>query len=397
MAGQTASTEWHQWRGANRDGKSLETGLLKQWPAGGPALVWKATGMGLGYSGPALTGNRIYCMGDGPDGCEAYALDVATGKRAWTAKVGRPGECGGFVGPRATPTVDGQAVYVLGQFGDLVCLNAATGQEGWRKSLTKDFGGGVPGWGYSESPLVDGPLVVCAPGGAKGTVVALNKQTGAVVWQSAGYKDGAHYTSIVAADIGNTHQYIHFSSASLVGLGATDGKVLWRAARAGKTAIVPTPIYADGQVFVTSGYGVGHNSFKIAGAGGQFTATPAYEGREFANHHGGVILHEGHLHGHSDAGGWMCMEFKTGKIAWQNRGVGKGAIGFADGHFYMRSEGGKGTVALVEASPAAYTEKGRFDQPDRSNKNSWPHPVIAGGKLYLRDQDVLLCYDVKGK
>ncbi|MGD0093925.1 MAG: PQQ-binding-like beta-propeller repeat protein, partial [Planctomycetota bacterium] len=338
---------------------------------------------------------KIFIMGDVAGACSLIALDAAAGKQVWTARIGKAGECGSYAGPRGTPSVDGGLVFALGQFGDLVCVQAATGQAVWHKSLTTDFKGGVPGWGYAESPLVDGPLLVCTPGGRQAAIVALNKTTGVPVWQCSEFKDGAHYSSPIMAEIGGIRQYIQLTAERVAGVAANNGKLLWQAARQGKTAVVTTPVYADNEVFVTSAYGVGHNAFKITAAGGQFSAEQLYSGKEIENHHGGVVLVGGHLYGHSDHGGWTCMEFKTGKVVWQNGGVGKGSVTCADGRLYTRSENPKGTVALVEATPGGYKESGRFDQPGRSKLNSWPHPVVCGGKLYLRDQDILLCYNVK--
>jgi outer membrane protein assembly factor BamB len=159
--------------------------------------------------------------------------------------------------------------------------------------------------------------------------------------------------------------------------------------------VVPTPIYADGFVYVTSGYGVGCNLFKINSRDGKFSVDQVYANKVMVNHHGGVIKVGDYVYGFSDSKGWTCQDFKTGDAKWQQRDkLGKGSLVYADGRFYLRSESGRGTVALIEASPQGYREHGRFDQPDRSSENSWPHPVVAGGKLYLRDQDVLLCYNV---
>jgi len=216
-------------------------------------------------------------------------------------------------------------------------------------------------------------------------------------WQSKEFTDGAHYSSLVPETILGQRQVIQLTAASVAGIAVADGRMLWRADRPGKTAVIPTPVYADNQVYVTSGYGIGCNSFKISKGADGFKAEQIYANKNMANHHGGVILLDGHVYGFSDGKGWICQDFKTGEIAWSNPGVGKGSIGYADGHFYIRSEGGKGTVALIEATPKGYVEKGRFDQPDRSNKNSWPHPVVVNGKLYIRDQGVLLCYDAKGR
>ena len=392
----TTAADWPTWRGPKRDGISTEKNLLASWPAGGPALAWKATGCGVGYSSVSVANGRVFTMGDGPDGSNVRAFDEKTGKPVWTSPVlGKAG--GNYEGTRCTPTVDGDAIYALGQFGDLICLDAAKGTERWRKNLSKDFGGGAPGWNYTESPLVEGKNVMVTPGGDKGTIVALDKKTGALVWQSKEYTDSAQYSSLVSADINGVHQYIQLTGQSVAGVDAATGALLWRADRRGETAIITTPVYANNQVFVTSAYGVGCNAFKITKDGSGFKTEELYANKNMANHHGGVILLGDYLYGSSDGKGWVCQDFKTGAIKWAEKSVGKGAIAHADGHFYFRSEDGKGTVALVEATPDGYKETGRFDQPDRSNKNSWPHPVIANGRLYLRDQDVLLSYDVRKK
>lgn len=391
---QGASGDWPQWRGANRDGISSETGLLKEWPAGGPKLLWKTTGLGKGFGSVSVLGNRLFTTGDGSQNSHVLALNVTDGQIIWTSSsLGKRG--GGPEGPQGSPALDGDAVYALSQFGDVVCFDAATGQERWRKSLTKDFGGAVPSWNYSESPLLDGDKVVCTPGGARGALVALNKRDGTVLWQCKEFTDPAHHSSLVAATIDGVPQYIQLTAKSVAGVDAKTGALLWQAERAGKTAVVPTPIYSDHHVYVTSGYGVGCNLFEVRKTDGSFKASQVYAEKEIANHHGGVIKLGDHVYGYSDTGGWVCQEFKTGKTVWKNKGVGKGAVAYADGHLYCRSESGKGTMALVVATPESYVEKGRFDQPDRSDKNSWAHPVVADGRLYLRDQDVLFCYDVK--
>jgi len=396
---EAASTDWPQWRGQNRDGKSAETGLLKEWPASGPALRWTATGLGAGYVGLAVVGDRIYTAGDREDSSYVLAYKVADGKPLWATKIGKAGApgWGGFAGPRAVPTVSGNLVFAVDQWGDMVCVDAGTGQEKWRKNFKKDFGGERPEWGFSESPLVDGDKVVVTPGGPQGAIVALKKDTGALIWQTKGFTDPAHYSSMIVGEIGGVRQYIQLTPANVVGV-AADGKVLWQAERKGKTAVIPTPVYKDGFVYVTSGYGVGCNLFKVTAEGGKFSATQVYEKKPIDNHTGGVIEVGGMIYGHSDKGGWTCQDMKIGDIKWQDGKFGKGSISYADGMFILRQEDkAKGTVALIEASPEGYKEHGRFDQPNLSGKNTWPHPVIADGKLYLRDQDTLLCYDIKGK
>lgn len=395
-----APGDWPQWRGPNRDAISKETGLLQTWPEGGPKMLWKATGLGAGHSTVSIVGDRIYTTGDRGETSYAIALNLADGKQVWESKLGKAGApgWGGFAGPRATPTVDGELLFAVGQWGDFVCLDRATGTEKWRKDYSKDFGAPRPEWGFSESPLVDGEQVIVTPGGDQGAIVALDKKSGKLLWRTKDFTDPAHYSSLIIAEIEGVRQYIQLTERSLVGVAAADGKLLWRAPRKGATAVIPDPVYHDGHVYVTSGYGIGCHLFKISASGGSFTAEQVYGNKVMVNHHGGVIRIGENLYGHSDNKGWTCQDFKTGEAKWQEKGkIGKGSVVFADGRLYLRQEDKQGTIALIEATPTGYVERGRFEQPDRSSKNSWAHPVVAGGKLYIRDQDILLCYDVKAK
>ncbi len=386
-------SEWPQYRGPKRDGLSPDKGLLKQWPAGGPPLAWKTTGVGAGYSSVVVAGNRIYTLGDVENSCRLLALNAADGKILWSTPLGPAGGDNDYPGPRSTPATDGTLVFALTQNGDLACVQAATGRLVWKVNLESQFGGRMmSGWRWSESPLLDGNLVVVTPGGSRGTVLALNKANGAPAWQSAQLKDSAAYSSLVPVDWGNVRQYIVFTDKSVAGVAARNGQLLWRADRPGETAVIPTPVTKDGVVFVTSGYNVGCNAFQVGFAGGRFTARELYSGKQMRNHHGGVVLVGDHVYGF-DEGVLKCIELKTGREVWADRSVGKGAVAYADGHLYCRSE--NGPIALVEAMPEGYREKGRFDQPDRSRRQAWPHPVVFGGKLYIRDQDVLLCFDVR--
>jgi outer membrane protein assembly factor BamB len=395
-----ADSDWSQFRGPNRDGISPDTGLLKEWPASGPALAWKATGLGEGYSTVITHKDKIFTTGDVGGASSLHCLKAADGKLVWTTKVGEPGGKRDS-GTRSTPATDGTVVVAIGQGGEIVCVDAETGKPKWQKHLEKDLGGDRPSWWWSESPLLDGDLVLCTPGGSKGAVAALKKDSGEVAWQSSDLKEPAHYTSLIAVEIGGVRQAIVLTDRSVAGIAVKDGKVLWRATRKGQTAVIPTPIYKDGIVFVTSGYGIGCNAFKVTAEGGAFKAEELWSGKQIVNHHGGVILVGDHLYELDDKRAMKCVELKTGKVAWEDRSVGKGAVAYADGHLYCRSEtgekGGASTIALVEATPSGYKEKGRFTQPDRSATAAWAHMVVIGGKFYVRDQDVLLCFDVKAK
>jgi len=392
------AADWPTFRGADRTDVSAETGLLKTWPADGPKRVWLNEDAGLGYAGFAIVGGTLYTMG-ARDAVEyVIAIDAATGKEKWSAESGALLTNGWGDGPRATPTVADGKVYALSGKGVLVCLEAVDGKELWRTSMT-DLGGKVPGWGYCESPLIVGDLVVVTPGGSQGTLAAFDKSTGMKVWQSEGWMDGAQYASAIAVDHNGAKQIIQLTMQSIAGVNAANGAVLWRTDFPGKTAVIPTPIFSEGQVFVTAGYGVGCKSVKI-GPGN--AVEELYANNDMENHHGGVILLQGHLYGHSNKSGWTCMDFKSGAVKWQEKeALGKGAIHFADGMFYCLEEK-TGTVALIEASPEGWKEKARFTlSPQTTQRNPkgmiWTHPVISGGKLFLRDQELLFCFDVSGK
>ncbi|MCX8155366.1 MAG: PQQ-like beta-propeller repeat protein [Verrucomicrobiae bacterium] len=394
------AADWPQWRGPHRDGLSPDTGLLKEWPADGPPLAWKATGIGEGYGTVAIVGQRIYVQGDKGDKTYLHALNRADGKLLWSTPFGKSGApgWGGFAGPRCTPTVDGNLVFVVAQFGEIACLDAQSGKILWQKDYEKDFQGVRPEWGFAASPLVDGDRVVFAPGGKLGNIVALNKQNGELVWRSKDFQDEHHYASLIPVEIGGVRQYLQLTARSIAGLAAADGALLWRADRRGATAVIPDPVYYDGHVYVTSGYGIGCNLFKITAAGGKFSAEQVWANKVMVNHHGGVVRLGEYVYGFSDGKGWTCQNFKTGEATWQEKEFGKGCLVYADGHLIIREERkSKGLVALLEANPQTYKVKGKFTPPDQSGKENWPHPVVLDGRLYLRDQDVLLCYDVKAR
>jgi outer membrane protein assembly factor BamB len=391
----TMADDWPQWRGPNRDGVSKETGLLQQWPEGGPKLAWKTTDLGNGYSTPSVAKGQVYLVGT-PDGKteQLIALRESDGKKLWSQDIGGVGPNRGpqYPGPRSTPTVDGDRVYVLSSDGDLVCASTADGKIVWQKNLRKDFDGKPGNWAYAESVLVDGDVVVCSPGGDKATVVALNKTDGGVVWRCAvPGGDPAGYASIVTGDVGGVREYIQFLGKGLVGIDAKGGKFLWRYDKTSNGSMnAPTPIFSNGSVFSASTR-KGAGLAKLSAEGDKVTPTEVYSLAKLQNHHGGLVLVGDSIYGTASA--LMCVDFATGKVQWEDRSVGKGSITAADGHLYVRGENGQ--VALVDDSPAAYKELGRFTPDGSSSKNCWPHPVIANGHLLLRDQGTLSSYDVK--
>jgi outer membrane protein assembly factor BamB len=391
--------DWPQWQGPDRNNVSKEKGLLQDWPKEGPKLLWTFENAGAGYSGPSIVGDRLYCQG--ADNKEfVFAVDVKTGKRLWATEYSTEYKAAMGDGPRSNPTVDGNRIYALGSQGELVCLGT-DGQKVWQKNLKKDCNGQMmSGWGYSESPLVDGDKVVCTPGGKDGTMAAFNKKTGELLWRSKDVTDAAGYSSIVAADMGGVHQYVQLTGQSVIGIAAEDGRKLWQYARRGPTAAIPTPIVQDNYVWVTSDYGAPCNLIKITADGKTFKVEEVYVSKSLSNQHGGVALVGDHVYGHSGGNGpphnWVCLDFKTGKPAWEagNDKLPKGSLTCADGRLYCYSQD-NGTVVLLEPTPKAWTEHGRFKIPRVQRGGSvWTHPVVATGKLFLRDQNLLYCYDV---
>jgi len=410
VASCASAEDWPQWQGPDRNAISKEHGLLKEWPKDGPPLVWKIKGLGGGDGAPAIAAGQIFGMGNRGDDEVIWALSETEGKTVWSTRLGpafKQQMPQGKEGPGCTPTVDGELLYVEGLGGDLACLRAKDGKIIWQRSLQRDFGGSVPTWSYRESPLIDGEKLICTPGGEGATLVALDKLTGKTIWKSqVPGNPKAAYASVIAIDFGGQREYVQFTERALVGVAASDGKFLWRYDRTANSHGIncSTPIYHDGLLFSASAYGAGGGLVKLSkDPNGGVKAEEVYSTRKMQNHHGGMILLDGCLYGANggnEGGALVCLDFKTGNVLWDEREdaehrAPKGSVALADGRLYYRTE--KGTMLLVEPSPKQYVERGRFEQPDRSKQPAWAHPVIANGKLYLRDQDLLLCYDVKAR
>jgi outer membrane protein assembly factor BamB len=539
--------DWPQWQGPDRTARSKETGLLQEWPKEGPPLTWKTKGLGGGDSTPSVADGRIFGMSDRGADEFVWALSENDGKELWAVRIAPAHEQNwpqSKEGPSCTPTVDGERIYVMGLAGNVECLQATDGKVIWQRSLMTDFGGRAPMWSYRESPLIDGDKVICTPGGAETTMVALNKLNGETIWKSyvpdrangggnqnpgppsnrpsimetdpvlstldadhnkeissdeidaaptallkldknhdgklsedevtpempgrdshrprrgpsimrmmkvlsaldadengvideaeiknaavalrkldvnhdgkltedeVGFKfmgpqdTGAAYSSAIAIDFGGQHQYVQFLATTVAGIAATDGKLLWRYDKPANSMRlnISTPIYHDGQIFAASAYEAGGGMAQLEkNPDGQITATQVWFSKSMENHHGGVILFDNALFGANggNGGGYLaCLDFKTGEVLWNEkdadkRRVRKGSVAFADGRIYYRTE--EGSIVLIEPSRKEYLERGRFEQPERTDKPAWAHPVIANGKLYIRDQDTLFCYDVKAK
>lgn len=415
------AADWPQFRGPHRDGVSRETGLKKEWPKEGPPLVWTFNKGGVGYSGPAVVGDRLYFSAGRGDSEYLVALDLKdadkTVQELWATKIGslfhwKDNQWN--QGPNATPTVDGNLVFALGGMGDLLCVDAISGQEKWRKSLAKELGGEVNpigggaedptplGWGYAMAPLVDGDQLVCVPGGKQGLMAALDKKSGKVLWQSKEVTDQASYSSPIVVEVGGIRQYVQVTNQGMVGIAAKDGKLLWSYERqpAYADVVIATPIFHNNHVFSTVGFGQGCDLIKLIPEGGKIKVEKVFSNKTMENRDGGVVRVGEHLYGHSENKGWVCQEFLTGKTVWSERNkLGRGSLVAVDGMLICVSEKDD-QVVLIDATPVGWKEHGRFALPMASKQRKpsgglWTHPVVANGKLYLRDQELLFCYDVK--
>jgi len=406
-----SNSDWPQWRGPERNGISNERGLLKQWPAEGPKLLWQVNDIGDGYSTPAVVGKRIYLMSNrGMENEFVQALSTQEGKPIWTTRVGNvgnPNQNPNYPKARSTPTVDGNFIYVLGSDGDLACLEASGGKIRWQKSIRKEFGGQPGEWAYAESPLIDGDVVVVTPGGAEATIVALNKKTGAVIWKSAvPGGDPAGYASAIVVQGGGRKQYVQCLSKGMVGVEAKTGQFLWRNKEVAKgPAQYFTPV-ARGEHVYAGALGVGGVLVRLKPAsmdGGGVAAEQVYFTRGLPNGIGGAVLVGETLYGTEVGATLVAADFTTGKVKWQDKSIGWASLAYADGHLYLH--GINGEVALVEATPEGYREKGRFTPPAQPKKKqvgpfpegSFAYPMISNGRLYIRDLGTLWVYDIKSR
>lgn len=399
------NADWPQWRGPNRNGVSQETTLHLNWLEKKPLLLWTFRQAGAGYSAPTIVGNTLYCQGAADGSDFAFALDTQTGKLKWKQRLGVQFIQDRGDGPRGSVTMDGNNLYLIRGGGQLHCLTAADGVLIWEKDMRKDLGGDIMSqwdWGFSESPLVDGNLVICTPGGNQGTIAALNKKTGDVVWRSKKWQDYGGYSSPIVADVDDVRQYIQLARTGVAGVAAKDGKLLWSADVVGNhVAVIPTPIYHNNLVYVTSGYGAGCACVRLSREGDTFKAEVVYANKNLSNHHGGVVLVGEYIYGFSDGKGWTCQDLKTGENVWQVKGEGiprKGAVLAVDSRLLCLEER-TGLLTCAAASLDGWKEFGRLELPERCEIQTmdnmvWTHPVVANGRLYLRHHDLLFCFDL---
>ena len=395
--------DWPQWRGPQRNGVSMEKGFLAEWPKEGPPLLWSVADLGAGYSTPSVVGDRIYLLGnEGLENEFVEARSAKNGQRIWSnhiGKVGNPKQEPNYPAARSTPTVEGKVLYALGSDGDLVCLETTTGKERWRKNLRSDFGGKPGVWAYAESPLVDGDQLICTPGGTNTTLIALNKQSGSIIWQcTVPGGDAATYASAIVVQVGGLKQYVQFLEKGLVGVDAKTGKFLWRYEKTalGSPAVILTPLAEKDQIY-SGAYRAGGGLVKLKMNHGAVEPEQVYFSPKLPLGVGGVVKVGEFLYG-STGQAFLCVEFANGTVKWEDRALAPAASCYADGRLYLHGE--NGDVALVEPTPEAYREKGRVtppEQPQRANamEKPWAYPVVANGRLYIRDGAKLWCYDIR--
>jgi outer membrane protein assembly factor BamB len=409
MSAHAVASDWPQWRGPQRNGIAEESGLLKPWPAEGPKLLWQVDDIGDGFSTPAVVGTSIYLMSNrGMENEFVQALSTEDGRPIWTTRVGNvgnPDQEPPYPKARSTPTVDGDSIYALGSDGDLVCLEAKSGRIRWQKSIRKEFGG-IPGeWAYAESPLVDGDVLVVTPGGEQATMVALDKKTGAVIWKSAvPGGDPAEYTSAAVVHGGGRKQYVQYVNKGLVGVDAKTGQFLWRYKEVAKgPAQYFSPVVREGYVY-GGALSVGGGLVRLKADSGGVIAEQVYFERGLPNGLGGAVLVGDTLYGvDMPSRALVAVEFTTGKVKGKAEGFGRGSLTYAEGQLYFHDE--DGDVRLVEAGPDAFREKGRFTPPVPPKhktagsfmERAFAFPVIANGRLYIRDLGTLWAYDIKAR
>jgi outer membrane protein assembly factor BamB len=394
--------DWPQWRGPQRNGLSQETGLLKEWPKEGPPLLWKLDDIDSGYSTPSVVGDRLYLLSnDGLKNEFVAAFAVNDGRKTWTTRlgnVGNPKQQPSFPAARSTPTIDGDFLYALGSDGDLACLDVRAGKIIWARNLRSDFGGKPGAWAYAESPLADGDAVVCTPGGSEATLLALNKKSGEVLWKCPlPEADAAGFSSTIIVESGGVKQYVQLLEKGLVGVDAKTGQFLWRYTKPVSKygANIPTPVSSGNYIYAGSA-GTGGGLVKLTAKDGKLQAEQVYFESKLPTAIGGAVKVGNFLYGTTSQ--LLCIDFATAEVKWEDRAIGAASLCSADGQLYLHGENGE--VALAEASPESYHDKGRFtpaNLPNRSNgmEKAWAYPVVANGHLYIRDLNHLWCYNIK--
>jgi len=400
----TGAGEWPQFHGPNRDNKSADKGLLKTWPEGGPPRIWEAAGIGEGYSTVALAGRRIHTTGSINRDCVITVLEM-DGKRVWTRKNGRAWRKS-YPGTRSTPTIADGMLYHLSGIGNLVCLKADDGEKVWSVDIMARFGGRNIMWGLAESPLVFDDRVVCTPGGKEVSLVALDRRTGKVVWECKGAGDRPGYASPILVEYKGLRQIVTVMSESVVGVRASDGKLLWRYPhKVYADENITTPIFHEGFLIVSGCVRKGTTSLRLDVSGDRCSARRHWHNRTLDNKQGGIVLVGGRIYGYAEHLGrstpWVCIDFKSGRDISRSAPVlssykyRNGCLTYADGMFYLLSDDGQ--MVLTKATDKGLAVTGRLKLEKPGKRPTWAHPVVCGGRLYIRYGDKLGVYDMRAR
>ena len=394
-AAPSGSPFWPRFHGPKGDNLSPDTGLLKEWPKSGPPLVWTAKGLGHGYASVTLANGLIYTAGNLDEKTVVTALDL-DGKPRWQADNG-PAWTRDHPGTRGTPTIDGDRVYHESPLGELTCYDAQSGKKIWGLNILQEFGGQNITWALAESVLIDGDRLICCPGGDKASVAALDKRTGKTVWASPPLDHESSFCSPVMVEHGRTRMIVTMTDRAVVAFAPADGRIIWRHPYQNQRQNHPiSPIYSNGMLYVTSGYGKGAIGLRLADDGR--SVKQVWEQPSQDPVHGQAVLVDGYVYAssHQSIGGkWSCVEFATGKLMWQDACVGKGgSVVFADGMLYCYSE--TGVVGLVRPSSRQCHLVSTFKVP-LGDGSHWAHPVVSNGRLFIRHGNVLMCYAVSAR
>ncbi|UCG26956.1 MAG: PQQ-like beta-propeller repeat protein [Bacteroidales bacterium] len=391
--------EWRSFHGPDRTNKSTEKGLLKEWPEAGPEAAWTVSGLGEGYSSVSVAEGYLFTAGIIDKKTYVFAFDL-DGKQIWKKPNGNSWETDlswarTYTGSRSTPTYDNGVVYHLNDLGRLAAFDYKTGNEIWNMELREQFDAEIPEYGYCESVFIEGDRLYCSPAGKKGYIVCLDKNDGTTIWTNREVPGPVGFSSPVLFDHGGYRQIAGLSANSVYGVDSETGKMLWVVEfENSRSNNITDPIFQDGHVFASTGYGKGSMLIKLNVSGTDIIPETVWQTDLMDNQHGGVIFHEGYLYGSGqEERGWFCLDFMTGRQMW--KASGKGSLTYADGMLYCLEE--RGIMTLVRASPEKYEAVSTFEVPRGGKGFHWAHPVVCGGMLYIRHMDKLFAYDIHGK
>ncbi|WP_446787675.1 PQQ-binding-like beta-propeller repeat protein [Macellibacteroides fermentans] len=379
-----------QWRGTDRTGIYTETGLMKSWPAAGPTMSWSYDGLGEGHSSAAISSDKIYLTGMTDGKGYLYVFDLKG--KLLNKKMYGPEWSESYNGPRGTVTLNDGKLYLMSGVGDLYCFDVSTLNVVWKKNILKEYKASNIVWGINEAPLIVGDKVIATPGGKEHNMVALNKNTGALIWSSLGEGDAAAYCSPLYIKDQQVPLIVTMTANHILGIDANTGKKLWSQEHTNRYSIhANTPVYGDGMILCTSGYGSGSIMLRLKNGGRSIEQ--AWSSKELDNRIGGMVKIGDFVYGSGDNNRfWFCADWKTGEIKYKEKGFAMGNIIADDGMLYCYTD--RGDMILAKVNPVKFEVVSRF-QITKGTEQHWAHPVIYKGVLYVRHGDSLMAYKIK--